>query len=109
MSLIRIQNLVLRPSILLFFEANQIRYYSVATPVTVLYFKTTIKKGQSVDAFISLTTSENLNFSIAYKDLRSEGEYLNQLSSTGNLGLLPATILKTNVMLQKHIIRFKIS
>ena len=67
-----------------FLEANQIKYYSVATPVTELYFKTTIKKGQSVDAFITLNTSENLNFSIAYKGLRSEGEYINQLSSTGN-------------------------
>ncbi|MFV8364522.1 putative porin [Flavobacterium sp. ZT3P35] len=67
-----------------FLEANQIRYYSVATPVTELYFKTTISKGQSVDAFITLNTAENFNFSIAYKGLRSEGEYLNQLSSTGN-------------------------
>ena len=67
-----------------FLEANQIRYYSVATPVTELYFKTTINKGQSVDAFITLNTSENLNLSIAYKGLRSEGEYFNQLSSTGN-------------------------
>lgn len=67
-----------------FLEANQIRYYSVATPVTELYFKTTVKKGQSVDAFITLNTSENLNFSIAYKGLRSEGEYINQLSSAGN-------------------------
>jgi hypothetical protein len=67
-----------------FLEANQIRYYSVATPVTELYFKTTVRKGQSVDAFITLNTSENLNFSIAYKGLRSEGEFINQLSSTGN-------------------------
>ena len=57
-----------------FMEANQIRYYSVATPVTELYFKSTIKKGQSVDAFITLNTSENLNFSMAYKGLRSEGQ-----------------------------------
>ncbi|MDI5886422.1 putative porin [Flavobacterium yafengii] len=67
-----------------FLEVNQIRYSSVATPVTELYFKTTVRKGQSVDAFITLNTSENLNFSIAYKGLRSEGEYINQLSSTGN-------------------------
>ncbi|MFV8334514.1 putative porin [Flavobacterium sp. RSP29] len=67
-----------------FLEANQIKYSSVATPVTELYFKTTVRKGQSVDAFITLNTSENLNFSIAYKGLRSEGEYINQLSSTGN-------------------------
>ncbi len=67
-----------------FLEAHHLRYYSVATPVTELYFKTTINRGQSVDAFITINTSENLNFSIAYKGLRSEGEYLNQLSSTGN-------------------------
>lgn len=67
-----------------FLEANQIRYYSVATPVTELYFKTTISKGQSVDAFITLNTAENFNLSIAYKGLRSTGEYLNQLASTGN-------------------------
>ncbi|MBP2284327.1 hypothetical protein H4V97_002645 [Flavobacterium sp. CG_23.5] len=67
-----------------FLEANQIRYYSVATPITELYFKTTIKKGQSADSFITLNTSENLNFSIAYKGLRSEGQYINQLASTGN-------------------------
>ncbi|MFV8327240.1 putative porin [Flavobacterium sp. ZS1P14] len=67
-----------------FLEANQIRYSSVATPVTELYFKTTIQKGQSTDAFITLNTSENLNFSMAYRGLRSQGEYLNQLSSTGN-------------------------
>ncbi|MFM2369344.1 MAG: hypothetical protein RL619_1644 [Bacteroidota bacterium] len=67
-----------------FLEANQIRYSSVATPVTELYFKSTIQKGQSTDAFITLNTSENLNFSIAYRGLRSQGEYINQLSSTGN-------------------------
>jgi hypothetical protein len=67
-----------------FLEANQIRYSSVATPVTELYFKSVMQKGQSTDAFITLNTSENLNFSIAYRGLRSEGEYLNQLASTGN-------------------------
>ena len=67
-----------------FLEANQIKYFSVATPVTELYFKSTIRKGQSVDALITLNTSENLNFSIAYRGLRSEGEYINQLASTGN-------------------------
>lgn len=67
-----------------FLEANQIRYSSVATPVTELYFKTTIQKGQSTDAFVTLNTSENLNFSMAYRGLRSRGEYINQLSSTGN-------------------------
>lgn len=67
-----------------FMEANQIRYCSVATPVTELYFKTTMQKGQSVDAFLTLNTSPRFNFSVAYKGLRSVGKYINQLASTGN-------------------------
>lgn len=67
-----------------FLEANQINYYSVATPLTELFFNTTINKGQNVDSFITLNTSKNLNFSLAYRGLRSEGDYINQLASTGN-------------------------
>ena len=67
-----------------FIEANQIRYCSVATPVTELYFKSVMKQGQSVDAFFTLNTAPRLNFSIAYKGLRSTGRYTNQLTSTGN-------------------------
>jgi hypothetical protein len=67
-----------------YMEADQINYYSVATPLTELFFNTTINKGQNVDSFITLNTSKNLNFSIAYKGLRSEGDYINQLVSAGN-------------------------
>lgn len=67
-----------------FFEANQMRYYSVATPVTELYFKSVMEKGQNVDAFFTMNTSPRFNFSIAYKGLRSEGKYINQMASTGN-------------------------
>lgn len=67
-----------------FLEANDVKYSSVATPVTELYFKSVMQKGQSLDAFFTLNTSPRLNFSIAYKGLRSEGKYINQLSSTGN-------------------------
>ena len=63
---------------------NDIKYYSVATPVTELYFKTVMEQGQSVDAFITVNTSERFNMSIAFKGLRSLGKYINQLSSTGN-------------------------
>ncbi len=67
-----------------YLEVNQMRYYSVPTPLTELYFKTVMEQGQSLDAFVTLNTSERLNFSIAYKGLRSLGKYVNQLSSTGN-------------------------
>ena len=67
-----------------YLQTNQIKYYSVATPFTELYFKTVMEQGQNVDAFVTLNTSERFNFSIAYKGLRSLGKYINQLSSTGN-------------------------
>ncbi|HBS52917.1 MAG TPA: hypothetical protein DD806_02840, partial [Flavobacterium sp.] len=67
-----------------FIVANQIRYASVATPLTELYFKSTQLKGQSVDSYIAVNTSPNLNFSLAYRGLRSDGKYINQLTSTGN-------------------------
>jgi Putative porin len=65
-------------------EVIDVNYYSVATPITELYFKTVLEQGQSVDAFITLNTSERLNMSIGYKGLRSLGKYINSLSSSGN-------------------------
>lgn len=67
-----------------YYASEDIKYYSVATPLTELYFKTTLEQGQNVDAFITLNTSKNLNLSIGYKGLRSLGKYINSLSSNGN-------------------------
>lgn len=79
-----------------FLEANQIRYNSVATPTTELYFKTVMKQGQNVDAFFTLNMTPRLNFSAAYKGLRSEGRYVNQLSSTGNFRFTTSYNTKNN-------------
>ncbi len=67
-----------------FYQPSDVRYYSVATPLTELYFKTVMEQGQNVDALITLNTSERFNFSIGYKGLRSLGKYINQLTSAGN-------------------------
>ncbi|WP_163410685.1 putative porin [Flavobacterium ajazii] len=67
-----------------FLSAEEINYYHVATPLTELFFNTTMGKGQNVDSFITLNTSKNLNFFGAYRGLRSEGKYINQLTSVGN-------------------------
>ena len=67
-----------------FMTAEDISYYSVATPFTDLYFKTVMEQGQNLDAFITMNTAPQFNFSVAYKGLRSLGKYINQLSSTGN-------------------------
>jgi hypothetical protein len=68
-----------------YFEISDIKYYNVPTPLTDLYFKTVMEQGQSVDAFLTINTKPNLNFSIAYKGLRSNGKYINNLVSSGNL------------------------
>ena len=67
-----------------YLEASDIKYYSVPTPLTELYYKTVMEQGQSLDAFLTVNTKPNLNFSIAYKGLRSIGKYINNISSTGN-------------------------
>lgn len=67
-----------------YLEVDDIKYFSVPTPLSDLYFKTVMEQGQSVDAFLTVNTKPNLNFSIAYKGLRSIGKYINNISSSGN-------------------------
>jgi hypothetical protein len=67
-----------------FMEAEDINYYYVPTPLTELFFKTAFKQGQALDAFFTVNTSKQFNFSIAYKGLRSLGIYQHILTSTGN-------------------------
>jgi hypothetical protein len=67
-----------------YLEAMDINYYSVPTPLTDLYFKTVMEQGQTLDAFLTVNTKPNLNFSIAYRGLRSLGKYVNNLTSSGN-------------------------
>ncbi len=65
-------------------KTEDVNYYYVPTPLTDLFFKTAMEQGQLLDAFITLNTSPQFNFSIAYKGLRSLGKYQHILSSTGN-------------------------
>ena len=67
-----------------FMEIDDINNYHVPTPLTELYFKTAFEQGQQLDAFFTINTSEQFNFSIAYKGLRSLGMYQSSLTSTGN-------------------------
>ena len=91
-----------------YMQVDDIKYYNVATPMTELYFKTVMEQGQMIDAFITLNTSERLNFAVGYRGLRSLGKYVNQLSSNGNLDLLQVITQKTNVIFLKHISPAKI-
>lgn len=67
-----------------YMEVEDINYYRVPTPLTELFFKTAFEQGQLADSFFSINTSPQLNFSVAYKGLRSLGKYQHILASTGN-------------------------
>ena len=68
-----------------YFEVEDIKYYEVPTPLTELFFKTAFQQGQLLDAFFTVNTSKQFNFSIAYKGMRSLGNYQHTITSTGNL------------------------
>src|SRR5690554_5543835 len=65
-------------------EIADVNYFNVPTPLTELYFKTAYEQGQQLDAFFTVNTSPQFNFSIGYKGVRSLGKYQNILTSTGN-------------------------
>ncbi len=67
-----------------YMEIDDINYYYVPTPLTELMYKTAFEQGQLLDAFFTVNTSRQLNFSVAYKGLRSLGKYQHILTSTGN-------------------------
>ncbi len=67
-----------------YYEIEDINYFHVPTPFTELYFKTAFQQGQQMDAFFTVNTSEQFNFSAAYKGVRSLGKYQHRLASTGN-------------------------
>lgn len=67
-----------------YYEIGDVSYYSVPTPLTELYFKTAYVQGQQMDAFFTVNTSPQFNFSVSYKGVRSLGKYQHILTSTGN-------------------------
>ncbi|WP_340157258.1 putative porin [uncultured Maribacter sp.] len=67
-----------------YLEKEQINYYNVATPMTELFFKTTLEEGQLLDANLTFNTSRRLNFSIGYIGFRSLGKYNDIQIESGN-------------------------
>jgi len=67
-----------------YYETEDISYYNVATPMTELFFKTTLERGQLLDALLTFNTSRRLNISIAYKGFRSDGKYREDAMNSGN-------------------------
>ena len=64
-----------------YFEVDDVPYYSVPSPLTELFFKSTFDQGHHLDALVTLNTSPRFNFSIAYRGFRSLGSYSSSKSA----------------------------
>lgn len=78
-----------------YMDVEDMKYYNVPTPLSELYFKTAFEQGQQLDAFFTVNTNEQFNFSIAYKGVRSLGTYQNILTSSGNFRFTTNYITKS--------------
>ena len=67
-----------------YYKVEDISYYEVPTPTSEIFYRTGLEQGQVLDAFLTMNTSRQFNFSVAYKGLRSLGKYQHILTSTGN-------------------------
>ena len=88
-----------------YMDVDAIHYYRVPTPLTELMYKSNFEQGQLLDAFFTVNTSEQFNFSIAYKGMRSLGKYQHILSSTGNFRFTSTYHSKNNrYHLRAHLV-----
>jgi len=67
-----------------FYEVDDVSYYRVPTPTSELFYKSGIQQGQVLNSLITMNLSPQLNISLAYKGLRSLGDYRNSLASHQN-------------------------
>lgn len=67
-----------------YLEEEDVNHYYVPTPYTDLYFRTTFQQGQNLDASFASNFTKRFNFYIAYKGLRSLGNYQNSATSNGH-------------------------
>jgi len=67
-----------------YLRVEDISYYEVPTPTSEIFYRTGLEQGQALNAFLTMNTSRQFNFSLAYKGLRSLGKYRNSLASHGN-------------------------
>ena len=63
-----------------YFEKEDVNYYEVPSPYTELFFKSTFRQGQNLDATLAINTSPRLNVADSFKGFRSMGKYVSSLS-----------------------------
>ena len=86
-------------------EIEDVSYFNVPTPLTEIYFKTAFEQGQQLNAFFTINTSKQFNFSLSYQGVRSLGNYQQSLTSTGNLLITSNYFSKNN----RYNVRFHVA
>jgi hypothetical protein len=67
-----------------YYETQDINYYQVPTPTSEFLYRTGMEQGQILDSRLAMNLHKRLNISLAYRGLRSLGNYRNSLSSHTN-------------------------
>ena len=91
-----------------YLNKEDISYYSVPTPASELLYRSVTGKGQNLDALLTINTSEQFNFFIGYRGLRSQGKYVNQLTSNGNFRIGSSYFTKNKRYQFKIMLPFRI-
>ena len=86
-------------------QVADVSYFNVPTPLTEIYFKTAFEQGQQLNAFFTINTSKQFNFSLSYQGVRSLGNYQQSLTSTGNLLITSNYFSKNN----RYNVRFHVA
>ena len=87
-----------------YYQIEDVEYYRVPTPTSEFLYKTGIEQGQLLDSWLALNTHKRLNFSLAYRGLRSLGSYRNSLSSLTNFrGTVSYQTKNNRYQLRVHI------
>lgn len=84
-----------------FLEKEDVKYFRVPTPTSELFFRTGIQQGQILNSMLTTNVSPELNLALAYKGLRSLGDYRNALASHQNFRV------STNFQTKKKIYQLR--
>lgn len=90
-----------------YLNKEDISYYSVPTPASELLYRSVTGKGQNLDALITINTSEQFNIFLGYRGLRSQGKYVNELTSNGNFRIGSSFFTKNKRYQFKNHITFQ--
>ncbi len=88
-----------------FYEVEDVHYYSVPTPTTILTYRNGIQQGQVLNAFFTFNRTKQFNAAVAFKGLRSLGDYRHAISDHGNLRISTNYHTKNNrYNIKAHIV-----